>query len=63
MPGKSDQFKATGREAISPALLNSRLVVYGTLDHVKALKFEAARLRETADRLTAMALAIEEGRK
>ncbi len=63
MPAKSDDFKACGRAAPSQALLNSRLVVYGTLDHVKALRFEANRLLETAGRLMAMASAIEEARK
>ncbi len=63
MPKNSDQFKARTDVAVSPEVLRSRLVVYGTLDHVKALRFEANRLFETAGRLLAMASAIEEGRQ
>lgn len=62
MPVKSDDFKACNR-AISYTAINRQLVAYGTPDHIKALRAEANRLLETADRLMAMASAIEEARR
>jgi hypothetical protein len=62
MPAKSDEFKACDK-AMSYTAINRKLVVYGTPDHIKALRAEANRLLETAGRLMAMASAIEEARR